>query len=169
MESPAYAGVFLLQAPDDDRPEAQESFTTRVATLGHTLTEQSLAQETQRYLDDVRPLEQKLESELLEGAVHSAAVYSIRFPVAELQSRLADRFVLEVIGRRLVGVDITAGGAAPSLPVEYARAADRVPIEPDAGSCGTAAFYGATVVADDSTRHPAALTRRSNRSPRFAM
>jgi len=116
MESPAYAGVFLLQAPDDDRPEAQESFVTRVATLGHTLTEQSLAQETQRYLDEVRPLEQKLESELLEGAVHSAAVYSIRFPVTELQSRLADRFVLEVIGRRLVGVDITAGGAAPSLP-----------------------------------------------------
>jgi hypothetical protein len=115
MESPAYAGVFLLQAPDDDRPEAQESFITRVATLGHTLTEQSLAQETQRYLDEVRPLEQKLESEFLEGAVHSAAVYSIRFPVAELQSRLADRFVLEVIGSRLVGVNMTAGGAG-SLP-----------------------------------------------------
>jgi diguanylate cyclase (GGDEF)-like protein/PAS domain S-box-containing protein len=45
-------------------------------------------------------------------------------------------------------------GAAPSLPVEYARATDRVPIEPDAGSCGTAAFYGATVVADDVRTDP---------------
>jgi diguanylate cyclase (GGDEF)-like protein/PAS domain S-box-containing protein len=40
-------------------------------------------------------------------------------------------------------------GAAPSLPPDYVRESDRVEIGPIAGSCGSAAYYGATVVVED--------------------
>ena len=45
-------------------------------------------------------------------------------------------------------------GAAPSLPVEYARAIDGREIGPDEGSCGAAAFHGKRVVATDILSHP---------------
>jgi diguanylate cyclase (GGDEF)-like protein/PAS domain S-box-containing protein len=40
-------------------------------------------------------------------------------------------------------------GAAPAFSQEYARAVDRVPIQPLAGSCGTSAYFGARVVVED--------------------
>jgi len=40
-------------------------------------------------------------------------------------------------------------GAAPSLPLAYCQALDGAEIGPDAGSCGTAAFTGQTVVVTD--------------------
>ncbi len=40
-------------------------------------------------------------------------------------------------------------GAAPNLPVEYSRATDRVPIEPMAGSCGSAAYHATPSVVVD--------------------
>lgn len=45
-------------------------------------------------------------------------------------------------------------GAAPSLPPEYATGIDGMGIGPDAGSCGTAAYLGAPVVAEDVTTDP---------------
>lgn len=45
-------------------------------------------------------------------------------------------------------------GAAPSLPPEFSRAIDGLPIGPEAGSCGTAAFLGARVVVEDIAVHP---------------
>ena len=45
-------------------------------------------------------------------------------------------------------------GAAPTLPVSYARAIDGMGIGPDAGSCGSAAYLGTPVVADDITTDP---------------
>jgi PAS domain S-box-containing protein len=45
-------------------------------------------------------------------------------------------------------------GAAPSLPSEFSHAIDGLPIGPEAGSCGTAAFLGARVVVEDITVHP---------------
>jgi PAS domain S-box-containing protein len=45
-------------------------------------------------------------------------------------------------------------GAAPSLPAEYSRAIDGVPIGPVAGSCGTAAHRGETVVVEDIATDP---------------
>src|ERR1700753_1855132 len=45
-------------------------------------------------------------------------------------------------------------GAAPTLPASYAEAIDGLSIGPDAGSCGTAAFLGAPVVAEDIAAHP---------------
>jgi two-component system, cell cycle sensor histidine kinase and response regulator CckA len=45
-------------------------------------------------------------------------------------------------------------GAAPSLPAEYCRAIDGCSVGPRAGSCGTAAFLGQTVVVEDVSTDP---------------
>ncbi|HEX9066536.1 MAG TPA: ATP-binding protein [Streptosporangiaceae bacterium] len=45
-------------------------------------------------------------------------------------------------------------GAAPSLPASYASAIDGLVIAADAGSCGTAAYTAAPVVAEDITTDP---------------
>ena len=45
-------------------------------------------------------------------------------------------------------------GAAPSLPEAYNQAIDGVLIGPQVGSCGTAAYYGKTVVVTDITNDP---------------
>jgi PAS domain S-box-containing protein len=45
-------------------------------------------------------------------------------------------------------------GAAPSLPTEYTRLLDGLPIGPKNGSCGTAAYLGQQVVVEDISTHP---------------
>jgi signal transduction histidine kinase/ActR/RegA family two-component response regulator len=45
-------------------------------------------------------------------------------------------------------------GAAPSLPPEFNRAIEGTPINPEAGSCGTAAFRGERVIVEDIATHP---------------
>ena len=45
-------------------------------------------------------------------------------------------------------------GAAPSLPAEYTRLLDGLPIGPKNGSCGTAAYLGQPVVVEDISTHP---------------
>lgn len=45
-------------------------------------------------------------------------------------------------------------GAAPTLPASYSRAIDGMSIGPDAGSCGTAAFLGVPVIAEDIAADP---------------
>ncbi len=46
-------------------------------------------------------------------------------------------------------------GASPSLPEAYNQAVHGVAIGPAVGSCGTAAYLGQRVVAEDISRHPA--------------
>jgi len=45
-------------------------------------------------------------------------------------------------------------GAGPSLPEEYNRCVDGIKIGPNAGSCGTAAYFGKAVVVADIARDP---------------
>jgi PAS domain S-box-containing protein len=45
-------------------------------------------------------------------------------------------------------------GAAPTLPVEYTRLLDGLPIGPKNGSCGTAAYLGQRVIVEDISTHP---------------
>ena len=45
-------------------------------------------------------------------------------------------------------------GAAPSLPTEYTRLLDGLPIGPKNGSCGTAAYLGQQVIVEDISTHP---------------
>ena len=48
--------------------------------------------------------------------------------------------------------------AAPSLPEAYSQAIDRLPIGPQAGSCGCAAYTGRQVIVEDIATHPAWAT-----------
>ena len=48
--------------------------------------------------------------------------------------------------------------AAPSLPEAYSDAIDRLPIGPQAGSCGCAAYSGKQVIVEDISTHPAWAT-----------
>ncbi|MET0343407.1 MAG: PAS domain S-box protein [Polyangiales bacterium] len=52
-------------------------------------------------------------------------------------------------------------GAAPSLPPAYVRLIDGMPIGPDAGSCGTAAYLGEAVFVRDIATHPAWVKYRA--------
>ncbi len=45
-------------------------------------------------------------------------------------------------------------GAAPNLPLTYIQAIDGLPIGPQAGSCGTAAYFGKEVVVSDIADDP---------------
>ncbi|MBS1952607.1 MAG: GAF domain-containing protein [Cyanobacteria bacterium SZAS-4] len=45
-------------------------------------------------------------------------------------------------------------GAAPSLPAEYNRAIAKVPIAPNSGSCGTAAYLNESVFVTDIAKDP---------------
>jgi PAS domain S-box-containing protein len=45
-------------------------------------------------------------------------------------------------------------GAAPRLPAEYSRAVERIPIGPETGSCGTAAFTRKAVLVSDIETDP---------------
>ena len=56
----------------------------------------------------------------------------------------------------LVSKDQTAleFGAGPSLPEEYTCLLTNIPIGPAAGSCGTAAYHGIPIIAEDITIHP---------------
>ena len=45
-------------------------------------------------------------------------------------------------------------GAAPSLPKDYVTAVDGLPIGPNAGSCGTAAFFAKRVIVSDIATDP---------------
>jgi diguanylate cyclase (GGDEF)-like protein/PAS domain S-box-containing protein len=48
--------------------------------------------------------------------------------------------------------------AAPSLPAPYIQAIDRLPIGPQAGSCGSCAYTGRQVIVEDIATHPAWVT-----------
>ncbi|MBX3304905.1 MAG: PAS domain S-box protein [Nitrospira sp.] len=56
----------------------------------------------------------------------------------------------------LVSKDQTAlvFSAGPSLPEEYTCLLTNIPIGPAAGSCGTAAYHGTPIIAEDITVHP---------------
>jgi signal transduction histidine kinase/DNA-binding response OmpR family regulator len=66
----------------------------------------------------------------------------LRF-LEEQSGMICSVLLMDEDGRRL------RNGAAPSLPPEYCRAIDGVEIGPAVGSCGTAAYLGRRVVAED--------------------
>ena len=75
-------------------------------------------------------------------------------PIAEIADRLCRR--VEIIAPDVVSslLHVDADGlvhplGGPSLPEDYSRALDGVAIGPDVGSCGSAAFHGKAVLAED--------------------
>jgi diguanylate cyclase (GGDEF)-like protein/PAS domain S-box-containing protein len=80
-------------------------------------------------------------------------------PITEIADRLCRR--VEVIAPDVISslLHIDAGGlvhplGGPSLPEDYSRALDGVPIGPDIGSCGSAAYHGEAVLAEDIDTDP---------------
>jgi PAS domain S-box-containing protein len=76
-------------------------------------------------------------------------------PLGEVLTRVARALEELIEGSRCSILLLDAGGltlhhgAAPSLPPAYSDQIDGLPIGPDAGSCGAAAFLGVPVVAED--------------------
>jgi diguanylate cyclase (GGDEF)-like protein/PAS domain S-box-containing protein len=62
---------------------------------------------------------------------------------SQSQGLLCSFLLLDADGRHLIH------GAAPSLPEAYVRAVGRVPIGPNAGCCGSAAYSGKPVIVSD--------------------
>jgi diguanylate cyclase (GGDEF)-like protein/PAS domain S-box-containing protein len=80
-------------------------------------------------------------------------------PIAEIFDRLCRR--VEIIAPDVVSsvLHVDADGlihplGGPSLSAEYSSALDGVAIGPDIGSCGSAAFYGKAVLADNIDTDP---------------
>lgn len=60
-----------------------------------------------------------------------------------LHGAIASILLLDPSGRHLLH------GSAPSLPTDYNEAIDGIEIGPSVGSCGTAAYFGVQVIAED--------------------
>lgn len=80
-------------------------------------------------------------------------------PITEIADRLCRRVeeiapdvVCSLLHVDAAGLVHPLGG--PSLPEDYSRALDGVAIGPDVGSCGTAAYYGEPVLAEDIDTDP---------------
>ena len=80
-------------------------------------------------------------------------------PITEIADRLCRR--VEIIAPDVVSsvLHVDADGlihplGGPGLPAEYSRALDGVAIGPEIGSCGSAAFYGRAVLADNIDTDP---------------
>ncbi|MCP3387571.1 EAL domain-containing protein [Bradyrhizobium sp. CCGB12] len=80
-------------------------------------------------------------------------------PIGEIADRLCRRVeeiapdvVCSLLHVDSAGLVHPLGG--PSLPEDYSRALDGVAIGPNVGSCGTAAFYGEPVLAEDLDTDP---------------
>ncbi|RXH19276.1 EAL domain-containing protein [Bradyrhizobium guangzhouense] len=80
-------------------------------------------------------------------------------PITEIADRLCRRVeeiapdvVCSLLHVDAAGLIHPLGG--PSLPADYSRALDGIAIGPNVGSCGTAAFYGEPVLAEDLDTDP---------------
>jgi diguanylate cyclase (GGDEF)-like protein/PAS domain S-box-containing protein len=106
------------------------------------ISESKRAEQWQRHYSDT------LAMIMAEAPTREVLASLARFAEAQSPGMLCS---IHMLGpdRRLVH------GAAPSLPAWYNAAIDGTPIGPDVGSCGTAAFTGALVVAEDIRHHPA--------------
>jgi signal transduction histidine kinase len=83
---------------------------------------------------------------ILERIMGGAPLDAILTALVEMVERHADGMLGSVLLR---DGDVLRAGAAPSLPAEYRAATDGVPIGPDVGSCGTAAYERTMVVVVD--------------------
>jgi GAF domain-containing protein len=93
---------------------------------------------------------QNLVLELIAGGESLYQVLETLLRVIQLQcpGMLASILLLDADGIHV------RHGAAPDLPKDYVRAIDGLPIGPQAGSCGTAAFTRKPVIVGDIATDP---------------
>jgi PAS domain S-box-containing protein len=93
------------------------------------------------------------QRDVLEGIARGAPLAQVLERIVRLVEGQADGMLCSIL---LLDPEhgCVRHGAAPSLPPEFSRAIDGVPIGPVAGSCGTAAHRGEPVVVEDIATDP---------------
>ncbi len=96
--------------------------------------------------------------QMMAGQNRALELIAANTPLAEILDFIARFIELQTTGLRcsvlLLEGSRLRHGAAPSLPPEYVQAIDGMDIGPQAGSCGTAAFTGKTVIVTDIAADP---------------
>lgn len=96
---------------------------------------------------------QKIEKNALELVAKGTGLNEVLTNLCRSIEDLAEPMLCSVM---LVSNDGTGlgFGAGPSLPEEYIRLLDGIPIGPSVGSCGTSAYHGVPIIVGDISRHP---------------
>ncbi len=105
-------------------------------------------------LTDITPtkVHEVLQRRVLQAMVNEASVTEVMNMVCREVERLAPEVLATVLRVDESGRLRTL--ASPSMPAAYAEALDGLPIGPQAGSCGTAAFLGRPVIVPDIATDP---------------
>ncbi|MBV1699521.1 MAG: EAL domain-containing protein [Hyphomicrobiales bacterium] len=102
-------------------------------------------------ISEVRQL-RSLQQIILGALAHELPLTEIADLLCRRVEVLAPDIVCAVLHIDATGLIHPLGG--PSLPEDYSRSLDGIPIGPDVGSCGSAAFYGREVLARDIDSDP---------------
>jgi len=110
----------------------------------------SVAEIGERDLSEVLSAIDKIVLELISSGAPCADVLQILSRTIEERSQglLCSILLVDETGKRV------RHGAAPNLPADFVRAIDGMQIGPTAGSCGTAAYRGKSVVDTDIAADP---------------
>ena len=107
--------------------------------------------------------ERKQVKALLAGQNHILEMIAKGAKLSEVLSQLAQLIERQCSGMQCSfllldknGINLRHG-AAPSLPESYNQSIDGLKIGPYVGACGTAAYWGETVVVNDIATHPLGL------------
>ncbi|TGK19289.1 PAS domain S-box protein [Leptospira fluminis] len=123
----------------------ENSFFFRAKTFSHP-------GELRRSLEEKKRAEALLQC-LFDGLGTSLPLHQLLIKLMETVERFSpDTFtsvvLLDPLGARIENV------LSPSLPQEYLHSLEKFPIGPKAGSCGTSAYTGKTVIVEDIRTNP---------------
>lgn len=102
-----------------------------------------------------------VRSVILEGQQSALELVLRDAPLASVLEQLVKTLEVSSDGQAMASILLTDGdakelvmGVGPSLPKAYCRAIDGLPIGPDMGACGRAAFTKSTVIVRDTLTDP---------------
>jgi PAS domain S-box-containing protein len=120
-----------------------------IAIFFHEITDRKLAERQAREAGDLLQAQNRVLECIARGApLEETLDVLLRAIEAQTPDTLASILLLEPDGLHV------RHAAAPSLPEGYVRAIDGEPIGPKAGSCGTAAYLGKSVIVSDIASDP---------------
>lgn len=129
--------------------------TERTADLKHSNEQLNAELALRKRLETRERMRSGVLEKLIQGAALPDVLNSIALGIeAEQKNILGSILLLDESGRHL------QHGASPSLPAFYTDAIDGLEIGPTAGSCGTAAYLGKRVIAEDIQTHPCWIAYR---------